>query len=731
MKKYRLFSIIAICFMMILTGSFLFACGDDNSSPPDTTPSINFIVDNAKYHTIKTNGNELVSLPTDPVKEGYIFEGWFLDKDVWDYEFTGDMYLNKELTSSINVYAKLTHPTELFIVSFSNEFTEINKSTYSVTVSNDTESYNLNTNMRIFTTHSWVVKKASEGTELNKEALPLDLGDNEFTLTFTNDYENTKDITLIIRRRPKYTVTFNVDNEQIDSQVVEEGLFATSPLTDSYADVGYEISWDYDLSQPIMEDTNINAIYTPINYTITYHLDDGVNASNNPTTYTIESDTITLGYPSKENHLFRGWYTDENFTDEVTEITTGSYGDLELYAKFIVDYELTFNFEGGAITGLTNFGKTLSEIEIPTYMGSQKVTSIAEYAFENCTNIKSLIVPNNVTSIGFSALSGCTNLTNITLPFVGNGSSKTHFSYLFGVDYENYSDAYYVPTSVKKVTITGEVAIEENAFEDCTSITTIIIGDSVTSIERGAFWGCTGLTSVTIGEGVESIGVNAFFGCMSLKNVIMGEGVTTIGGNAFRRCTSLQNINIGNSVTNIESAAFYDCENLISVTIPSSVTSIKGSAFYGCQKLTEVYASSIESWCNIYFGDPYANPLYPATYLSDTYLYIDNQLVTEITIPSSVTSLKRYAFYNCQQLTSVVIENSVESIGAYTFGGCINLTAVYYKGTSEDWAEISIDSESFYRIVEKIYYYSEQTPSASGNFWHYVDGVPTIWVKEN
>ena len=150
-----------------------------------------------------------------------------------------------------------------------------------------------------------------------------------------------------------------------------------------------------------------------------------------------------------------------------------------------------------------------------------------------------------------------------------------------------------------------------------------------------------------------------------------------------------------------------------------------------------VYITDLEKWCEFSFGDYSSNPLYYAHNL-----YLNNQLVTDLVIPDSVTSIGAYAFTGCSGLTSVTIPDGVTSIKDYAFAycsgltnitipdgvksigyrafyNCSGLTKIYYKGSESEWGTISID---FYN--EKLknaarYYYSAEKPTANGNYWHY------------
>ena len=225
-----------------------------------------------------------------------------------------------------------------------------------------------------------------------------------------------------------------------------------------------------------------------------------------------------------------------------------------------------------------------------------------------------------------------------------------------------------IPSTLDGYTVTS---IGSSAFEDYTSLTSITIPNSVTSIGYSAFEDCTSLTSITIPNSVTSIGNWAFYGCTSLTSVTIPDGVTSIAQLAFENCTSLTSVTIPKSVISIDISAFEGCTSLTSITIPDSVTSIGKSAFDDCTSLNKVNITSIKSWCNINFSGYNSNPLCYAKNL-----YLDNQLVTNLVIPNSVTSIGNWAFYGCTSLTSITIPDSVTTIGEDAFLGCSSLTSV-------------------------------------------------------
>ena len=329
------------------------------------------------------------------------------------------------------------------------------------------------------------------------------------------------------------------------------------------------------------------------------------------------------------------------------------------------------------------YAGTATKLKIASEYQGVPVTRISNYAFEKCTSITSITIPDSVTSIGNYAFRGCTGLTSITIP-----------------DY---------------VTSIGNYA-----FYGCTGLTSITIPDSVTSIGDYAFSSCTALTSIEVDENnqyYEAINENLYTknGKMLLSyaiakkdtSFIIPDSVTSIGNGAFRGCTALTSITIPASVTSIGDYAFYECTSLSSVVIPDSVTNIGEYAFLKCNSSLYAeyeYGKYVRSRDNSYAVLIEITDPHKSTYtIHENTKYIaggvfKNLILTSITIPDSVTNIGEFAFYGsslrsvvipdsvttigssafskCSNLGSVVIGNSVTNIGSSAFSGCSNLSTV-------------------------------------------------------
>ncbi len=287
-------------------------------------------------------------------------------------------------------------------------------------------------------------------------------------------------------------------------------------------------------------------------------------------------------------------------------------------------------------------------------------------------------------------------LINGTDATVTNGSSSGGYSgdvvipstvTYNGVTYPVTSigyEAFYCSRNLTSVTIPNSVtSIDNNAFKTCTSLTSVTIPNSVTSIGWWAFADCNSLTSVTISNAVTTISEALFSGCSSLSSVIIPNSVTYIKDHAFNKCSSLTSVTIGNSVTSIGRYAFSGCSRLPSVTIPNSVVSIGASAFRDCSALETLNYNAIDCvYGTEYDGFIFKNTNISTINIGDEVKCIPTDFangfirLTNITIPSSVTSIGGSAFRGCSSLTSVNIPNSVTSIGGSAFSGCSSLTSV-------------------------------------------------------
>ena len=357
----------------------------------------------------------------------------------------------------------------------------------------------------------------------------------------------------------------------------------------------------------------------------------------------------------------------------------------------------------------------LTEITIPN-----SVTEIGSYAFDNCSGLTEITIPNSVTKIGNGTFNNCSGLTEITIP-----NSVTEIgSYAFnntawynnqadGVIYINnvlYKYKGTVPDNTSINIKEGAVSISSYAFEYCSGLTEITIPNSVTEIGSKAFAYCTSLTSIIVKNDnnkydsrnncnaiIETSTNKLIAGC---KNTIIPNSVTEIGSYAFYGCDGLTSVTIPNSVTSIGSYAFYGCDGLTSVTIPNSVTEIGQSAFEYCSGLTEItIPNSVTSigQSAFYDCDGLTSVSIPNSVTEIGYSAFGHcSGLTSVTIPNSVTEIGSSAFMNCSGLTEITIPNSVTEIGSYAFNNCSGLTEITIPNSVTEIGSYAFNNTAWY-----------------------------------
>lgn len=464
--------------------------------------------------------------------------------------------------------------------------------------------------------------------------------------------------------------------------------------------------------------------------------------------------TVTFGDGAKRIPAYLFYVSDEASRPNIKSVTVGKgvtgIGDYAFYGTGITALNIPDN-----VTGIGAYAFSGCKKLTDVVMGNG-VKSIGAYAFCDCEALKSVTVGKNVKSIGDYAFAGnkklkvinfyaseCADFTEnsnvfhnagadeslgITVTF-GDGVKRIP-AYLFYVSDEGARPSV---TSLKignSVTSIGKYAfcgckglinvdmpisvtsIEEYAFADCKELSNVLLGDGVISIGDYAFAGCTKIRGIVIPNSVKSIGNSAFRGCEVFGGVKIGDNVTSIGNYAFYGCKELYNVLIPDGVKSIGAYAFGDCCELMSVTVGKNVKSIGENAFKGCYKLVEVInKSSLEITVTSYglsameVHKDVSKIVEESLFIFYTYdgvSYLINYIGNgaDITLPESYNGeryvIHKYAFYGNKNITSVTIPDNVTGIGDYAFSGCTELAGVTLGNGVTSIGDAAFDGTAYY-----------------------------------
>lgn len=304
-------------------------------------------------------------------------------------------------------------------------------------------------------------------------------------------------------------------------------------------------------------------------------------------------------------------------------------------------------------------------IELPA-----SLTKIKNWTFQNCRSLKSISIPEGVTEIGNGIFNDCVSLKNITFP-----STLKEIP-----DITDCEDSEPVP--VESITLKkGIQTIGFLAFSGLSKLKNINIPDSVTTIEQSAFADCTSLTELSLPDSITKIEYNAFGNCEALDKIVLPSNLTLLGNAVFRNC----NVEI-TFPASLKYIPYLGDNAVRKVTISEGVETIGVDAFFNSHKLTEITLpstiTSIES--GAFSGTGIASFNYPHNFASIESGVFQNTSLKEFSVPKAVTEINDQAFTGCTDLVKISIPESVKYIGTDVFKNCRNLTIYGYKDTAAE-----------------------------------------------
>lgn len=377
-----------------------------------------------------------------------------------------------------------------------------------------------------------------------------------------------------------------------------------------------------------------------------------------------------------------------------------------------------------AVTGIGDCTDT--EIVVPSSYNGKAVTSIGDGAFRLCSGLTSIAIPDGITSIGDGAFLVCYNLTSIIIPDSVTSIGVQAFFNCGGLTSITIGDgvtsigdnAFDSCDNLTSITIGDSVtSIGDNAFDECYKLVEVVNKSTHITIEKGSrknggvgyyalavynsgdtftgtkissdngyivysdetekiLMGYTGTeTDLILPTDITKIHQYALYGCDHLTSVVIPDSVTSIGDFVFNNCYNLKCLTIGNSVASIGDDAFAGCSKLVEIVNKSAqITIEKGSRDNG---YVGYYALGVYNSGDAFTGTKISSDNGYIIYSGETGKVLIDYTGTEtdLILPSDITEINRYAFYDCEDLTSVVIPDSVISIGDAAFAACDNLTS--------------------------------------------------------
>ena len=295
--------------------------------------------------------------------------------------------------------------------------------------------------------------------------------------------------------------------------------------------------------------------------------------------------------------------------------------------------------------------EVIVDITLPGTLAEEVLNRVPYIRNVNSLKVSGTLNDNDIATINESMI----NLLHLDL-------SKTTLTSVSGLGHANLCSIVF-PDSCKSI----------SGYSERDNLTSITLPDAVEALGSSCFSSCDQLAEVTMSANLRTIEASAFYGCRKLAEVAFKDSLRSIRNDAFRSCSNLRAVSFNNGLKSIGSLAFYECPSLEVLSFGGGSIDMDRDVFSFGDRLTEVHIPNIESWLSIRFNAISSRPNYRS---SNIHLYVDGELLTDVVIPSSVTSIPSYAFYHIHDIDSVTISEGVTSIGEHAFNGCYDLASV-------------------------------------------------------
>lgn len=326
---------IAILLVVILFAIVFVACSQPVSF------DIDFMVDGEVYSTISTSGKSVLVMPSNPTKEGYVFDGWFWDEEIWKKPFTANSVLDAPLSSDIKVFAKFSKEEEkLDGLGIKALGFDKNNVTLSRVVENSKEEFNFVNYIEVKNDSKWeLYLDLMCRVKVPSKMIPLDLGENKVYILVTDSSENICVYTVEIYRNKIKEIVFNSNGgtDVANIQIEEHSAYGEliTPQRRGYNFIGWYFKNNKITENTILEiekeEIELIAKWDAIEYTIQYFLNGGTVENGNLRTYTVET-VFDFKLPTNEGCIGY-WYTEKSCRNHIEKLDN-TIGNLKLYAKY-------------------------------------------------------------------------------------------------------------------------------------------------------------------------------------------------------------------------------------------------------------------------------------------------------------------------------------------------------------------------------------------------------------